>query len=241
VDDISEVSGEDRAVVCRCGLVCRKLSASAGAVCAILVAGSGLLLSHTGLRTVVNLSSYTELAVRLANSAVRAEDEVDPLSSAEAFSAFVAGYPALEGPVYRYDLEALRALRTEFIEIFAAAAGGNDVEAMNRMNALLIRHPVHPELVSHDDQRWHVHLARSGSICERYAAGAVIAISLIVSQYGVNRLGVCAIASCQRVFVDASPNQSRRYCADHAATKTNVTAIRRADNGTATRTATVAS
>jgi hypothetical protein len=174
----------------------------------------------------VNLSSYTELAVRLANSAVRAEDEPDPLSSAEAFGEFVAGYQALDGPVYRYDLEALRALRTEFIEIFAAAAGGNDVEAMRRMNALLIRHPVHPELVSHDDQRWHVHLAQSGSICERYAAGAVIAISLMVSQYGVNRLGMCVIASCHRVFVDASPNQSRRYCAFHAAARTNVTALR---------------
>jgi predicted RNA-binding Zn ribbon-like protein len=189
----------------------------------------------------VNLSSYTELAVRLANSAVRAEDEPDPLSSAEAFSAFVVGYPALDGPVTRYDLEALRELRTEFIEIFAAAAGGNDVGAMTRMNALLIRHPVHPELVSHDGQRWHVHLAQSGSICQRYAAGAVIAISLMVSQYGVNRLGVCVIASCSRVFVDASPNQSRRYCAAHATAKANVTAIRRAADAAPTRTTTVAS
>jgi predicted RNA-binding Zn ribbon-like protein len=189
----------------------------------------------------VNLSSYTELAVRLANSAVRGEDEPDPLSSAEAFTAFVAGYPALDGQVTSYDLEALRGLRTEFIEIFAAAAGGNDVEAMKRMNALLIRHPVHPELVSHDDQRWHVHLAQSGSICERYAAGAVIAISLMVSQYGVNRLGMCVIASCGRVFVDASPNQSRRYCAFHAAARTNVTAIRRAAGADSDRTDTVAS
>jgi predicted RNA-binding Zn ribbon-like protein len=174
----------------------------------------------------VNLTSYTELAVRLANSAVRDETEQDPLSGADAFSAFVAGYPALAGQVTRYDLEALRALRAELIEIFAAAAAGNDVEAMRRMNALLIRHPVHPELVSHDDHRWHVHLAQSGSICEQYAAGAVIAISLIVSQYGVNRLGICAIAACSRVFVDASPNQSRRYCAYHAAARTNVTALR---------------
>ncbi len=182
----------------------------------------------------MNLTSYTELAVRLANSAVRDEAEPDPLCSAEAFSEFVAGYSDLAGPATRYDLEALRALRAEFIEIFAAAAAGNDIEAMRRMNALLTRHPVHPELVSHDEQRWHVHLARSGSICERYAAGAVIAISLIVSQYGVNRLGVCAIASCRRVFVDASPNQSRRYCAYHAAARANVTALR---NGHAERSA----
>jgi predicted RNA-binding Zn ribbon-like protein len=179
----------------------------------------------------VNLTSYTELAVRLANSAARAEDEQDPLSNAETFSSFAAGYPSLTGQVTRYDLEALRALRTEFIEIFAAAAAGDDVTAMTRMNALLIRHPVHPELVSHDDHRWHVHLAQSGAICERYAASAVIAISLIVSQYGVNRLGVCAIASCCRVFVDASPNQSRRYCAHHAAPRTNVTALRGGRDG----------
>ncbi len=82
-------------------------------------------------------------------------------------------------------------------------------------------------MVSHDDQRWHVHLAPHGSVADQFAAGAVIGVALTVSLVGVNRLGVCAIASCPRVFLDASPGKSRRYCTEHAAAKGNVSTLRR--------------
>ncbi len=70
-----------------------------------------------------------------------------------------------------------------------------------------------------------LHLSETGSVADRYAAGAVIGLAMLVAQFGVNRLGVCTIASCHGVFIDASPNRSRRYCADHCTTRTNVTAI----------------
>jgi predicted RNA-binding Zn ribbon-like protein len=132
----------------------------------------------------------------------------------------------LSGQVTHADLEALRHLRAELGEIFTAAATGREHEAVRRMNALLVRCPIQPELVSHDDQRWHVHLAHAGSIADRFAAGAVIGLTLMVSQFGFGRLGTCSIASCARVFIDASPGRSRRYCAEHGATRANVAAIR---------------
>jgi hypothetical protein len=49
---------------------------------------------------------------------------------------------------------------------------------------------------------------------------------MLVSQFGLNHLGVCAIPSCHSVFADASPGRSSRYCADHCASKANVTAFR---------------
>jgi predicted RNA-binding Zn ribbon-like protein len=171
----------------------------------------------------VNLSCYAELAVRLANTAVQADGQPDALSTTvaceETFSDCIAA------PVSRRDLVVLQYLRAEFGAIFAAAAAGNDRAAVSRLNMLLIQFPVQPELVSHDEQRWHVHLARQGSASDRIAAGAVIGIALTISLYGVSRLGVCAIASCPRVFVDASPNQSRRYCAEHVA-RGNVSTLR---------------
>jgi predicted RNA-binding Zn ribbon-like protein len=107
---------------------------------------------------------------------------------------------------------------------------------MARMNALLVQFPVQPELVSHDDKRWHVHLAGHGSVADRFAAGAVIGVALTVSMLGVNRLGVCAIAACPRVFLDASPGKSRRYCSEHAPAKGNVSTLRRQSNGQPPRT-----
>ncbi len=126
------------------------------------------------------------------------------------------------GPVTRGDLDALRLLRAEFSQIFALAAGGSPQLAAGRLNALLIQHPVHPELVSHDSTTWHVHLADTGSLAGKFAAGAVFGLTLFLAQFGIDRLGVCTIAACPRVFLDASTNRSRRYCAEHGAARGNV-------------------
>jgi predicted RNA-binding Zn ribbon-like protein len=181
------------------------------------------------VRTVVNLSSYAELAVRLANTAVQAPGEPDPLGSVAACANALGD--CLTGPVTRRDLVVLQHLRDEFNAIFTAAARGADQDAMARMNALLVRFPIQPELVSHDDQRWHVHLASHGSVSDQFAAGAVIGVALTVSLVGVSRLGVCAIASCPRVFLNFSKGKSRRYCTEHTAAKGNVSALRRQPEG----------
>jgi predicted RNA-binding Zn ribbon-like protein len=173
----------------------------------------------------VDLTSYAELAVRLVNTAFRADDEADALGTTEAFRLFVADRPHLAGQITRYDLDVLRLLRAEFRRIFTAAAEGAETDAVECINALLIQHPVHPELVGHDTGRWHLHLSETGSVADRYAAGAVIGMAMLAAQLGVNRLGVCAIASCHGVFIDASTNRSRRYCADHCTARANVTAI----------------
>ena len=173
----------------------------------------------------MNLSSYAELAVRIANTAAQAPGEPDSLGTPAACASALGD--CLAGPVTRRDIVVLQHLRDEFAAIFTAAATGDDKGAIDRMNALLIQYPIQPELVSHDDQRWHVHLAPHGSVADRLAAGAIIGMALTVSMYGVNRLGVCAIASCRRVFIDSSPGRSRRYCTEHMTAKGNVSTLRR--------------
>ncbi len=174
----------------------------------------------------MNLSSYADLAVRLANTAVHDAAEPDPLSSPAACVGALSD--CLEGPVTRRDLDVLRYVRAEFLAIFRAAATGDDHRAMDRLNALLVQFPIHPEMAHHDDdQRWHVHLASQGSIGDRFAAAAIISVALTVSVVGVSRLGICAIASCGQVFIDASRGRSRRYCAEHAAARGNVSTLRR--------------
>jgi predicted RNA-binding Zn ribbon-like protein len=171
----------------------------------------------------VNLSSYAALAVRLANTAAHAPGEPDVLGSPSACAEALGD--CLAGPVTRRDLDVLRYVRSEFNAIFQAAATGEQQAAMDRLNALLVQFPIQPEMTNHDQSRWHVHLAAQGSAGDRFAAGAIIGVSLTVSGLGVSRLGVCAIASCPRVFIDASPGKSRRYCAEHAAARGNVSTL----------------
>jgi len=171
----------------------------------------------------VNLSSYAELAVRLANTAAQADGESDSLDSTTACQETFRD--CITVPVTRRDLTVLKYLRAEFAAIFTAAATGDAQDAIGRLNALLVQFPIQPELVNHDDQRWHVHLASHGSASDRFGAGAIIGMALTVSLYGVGRLGICAIAACPRVFIDSSPNKSRRYCAEHGA-RGNVSTLR---------------
>jgi predicted RNA-binding Zn ribbon-like protein len=183
-------------------------------------------MTHQQVRTGVNLTSYAELAVRLVNSAFPAHGDPDPLGATSDFRALVSDRPRLAAVATAFDLDALRALRAELGEVFTAAATGRDALATGRLNALLARSLVQPELVSHDDQPWHLHLAEHGSAADQYAAGAVIGLTLTVARHGLSRLGICSIASCHRVFIDASSNRSRRYCPEHGASRANVTTIR---------------
>ncbi|MGO8977855.1 MAG: CGNR zinc finger domain-containing protein [Streptosporangiaceae bacterium] len=185
----------------------------------------------------MNLTSYAGLAVCLVNTAIRADGEADPLGSADCFRALVADHPSLAGMVTRQDLDSLRLLRAELAAVFASALAGDEGAAMARLNALLIQHPVHPVLVSHDDERWHLHLAEVGSVADRYAAGAITGLAMFAAQYGTSRLEICAIVSCDRVFIDSSPNRSRRYCAEHCAARANVRAIRTPERAPGNRSA----
>lgn len=173
----------------------------------------------------MNLASFADLAVRLVNSGV-CDPEADPLRSCEAFRAFTAERSFSSAPVTQHDLDRLKLLRAGLAKVFTAAVDGDHQGAAATLNALLMVHPVHPELVQHDDQPWHVHLSESGSMTDRYSATAVIGLSLLVSGLGMERLGICAIASCEQVYIDGSKNKSRRYCREHSAAKGNVTALR---------------
>jgi hypothetical protein len=174
----------------------------------------------------VDLSSYAELAVRLVNTAVGVDSETDQLGSTDAFGAFVAGYPHLCGPWTHHDLDALRTLRTDLTAVFVAAAQRDHVIAAERVNALLVQYPIRPVLVRHDRSRWHMHLDESGSVADRYAAGAIFGLASVVAQFGPNHLGICAVPDCRSAYADAGPGRPGRYCMKHSVGK-NVTALRR--------------
>ncbi len=174
----------------------------------------------------MDLTSYAELAVRLVNSAAGVDSETDQLGSTDACRAFVGDYPLLRGPWTHHDLDALRMLRTELTAIFAAAAERDHATAAERLNALLVQYPVRPTLVRHDRSRWHLHLDASGSVSDRYAAGAITSVATTAAQFGMNHLGICAIPDCRAVFIDTSASRPGRYCIKHCASKANVTALR---------------
>ncbi|HZC41295.1 MAG TPA: CGNR zinc finger domain-containing protein [Streptosporangiaceae bacterium] len=169
----------------------------------------------------MDLTSYAELAVRLVNAGGSGG-----LATPAAYLELTADRPHLGGPVTPADLDSLRLLRDELAQVFALAAGGAGPEAVGLLNALLARHPVHPQVSGHDGQPWHLHLCDSGSPADRYGAGAVFGLTAVVTTLGPGALRVCAAASCPVAFIDSSPDGSGRQCPRHGRPRAIVTSLR---------------
>ena len=162
----------------------------------------------------MDLNSYAELAVRLVNTAGGGGEGGDRLVSLDGLRDLVADRQHLNTGVTRHDLEALRMLRGEFREFFEACSRGDGEDAAQGLNALLMQHPVHPQLSGHDGQAWHVHYTESGSVADKYAAGAVMGLAVVLSDLGLDRFGLCQAAGCQGVFIDYGRERARFYCSE---------------------------
>src|SRR6201995_3251225 len=143
---------------------------------------------HSGVSR-VDLSSYAELAVRLVNTASLGHEGGDLLASMDGLRSLVADREHLSHGITRADLDALRMLRDEFRGFFVACSQGNGADAAERLNEVLIQYPVHPVLSGHDGQAWHGHYTESGSMSDKYAAGAAMGLAVRLADLGLERFG----------------------------------------------------
>jgi predicted RNA-binding Zn ribbon-like protein len=79
----------------------------------------------------------------------------------------------------------------------------------------------------HDPSNLHMHVTnRASSVAELLIAESLMGLANLVCDLGATRLGICSGTRCDNVFVDTSPNQSRRYCSDRCSSRANVAAFR---------------
>jgi CGNR zinc finger len=95
------------------------------------------------------------------------------------------------------------------------------------LNELLADAEITPHLTAHNGQPWHLHYSRpEATVLARVRATTAFAVAMLVSEYGMDRHGVCAAAGCARVYADTSRNASRRYCSAACANRSAVAAHR---------------
>ena len=133
----------------------------------------------------------------------------------------------LHGQVVERDAMTLRRFQKELRPVFEASNARDEASVVEQLNALLAKHPVTPYIAGHEPGKWHMHVAdRSSSVAELLVAESLMGLSTLVCDLGATRLGVCDATPCTNVFVDTSPNQSRRYCSDRCSSRANVAAYR---------------
>jgi predicted RNA-binding Zn ribbon-like protein len=173
----------------------------------------------------VDFLRYAERAASLVNASLDDEDGLRGL---------LGDRPWLAERVTGSDVRALRRLQRDLRPVFEATQAHHQEEdqeevvaVVDRLNDLLQRHPVSPFISGHDATSWHLHIAeRDAPVAETLAAEGLMGLAVVVCDLGADRFGVCAATGCRKVFVDTSPNRSRRYCSERCASRANVAAFR---------------
>jgi predicted RNA-binding Zn ribbon-like protein len=125
------------------------------------------------------------------------------------------------------DAIVLRRFQRELRPVFEASAKGDVSGVISGLNELMEKHPITPMISDHAPGDLHLHVAtRTASVSELLIGESLLGLSTLVCDLGPTRLGVCAGTKCDNVFVDTSPNQSRRYCSDRCSSRANVAAYR---------------
>ncbi|HET6699654.1 MAG TPA: CGNR zinc finger domain-containing protein [Nocardioidaceae bacterium] len=170
---------------------------------------------------------YAERAAELVNA---------ELDDADALVALLGDSRVwLHEQVVDRDVSALRRFQRDLRPVFESSNTGDEQAVVEQLNALLAKHPVTPYIAGHGPG-WHMHVAdRSSSVAELLIAESLMGLSTLVCDLGATRLGVCDASPCTHVFVDTSPNQSRRYCSDRCSSRANVAAYRARQKASAAR------
>ena len=161
---------------------------------------------------------YAEASAALLNA-----DLADPA----ALVAHLADRNWLHPSVTPGDVAELREFQVALRPVFEASEAGEVSAVVTRLNDLLARHPITPMISEHDPDHLHMHVAnRAASVAELLVGESLMGLATLVCDLGATRLGVCHASPCTHVFVDTSPNQSRRYCSDRCSSRANVKAYR---------------
>jgi predicted RNA-binding Zn ribbon-like protein len=132
------------------------------------------------------------------------------------------------------DCMLLRKFQRELRPVFEASAAGDAQGVVDTMNELMVRHPITPQISAHDPAHLHIHAAsKTQSVAELLVGESLLGLANLVCDLGPTRLGLCAAAPCSNVYVDTSPNHSRRYCSDRCSSRANVAAYRARQKATA--------
>jgi predicted RNA-binding Zn ribbon-like protein len=166
----------------------------------------------------VDFLRYAESSAALLNA---------ELPDLDALVAHLEGREWLARQVNDRDLAVLRRFQRELRPAFEASELDDAQGVVDVLNALLEKHPLTPRIADHDPANLHLHVAnKAASVADLVVGESLLGLATLVCDFGPTRLGVCAATPCTNVYVDTSPNQSRRYCSERCSSRANVAAYR---------------
>lgn len=121
------------------------------------------------------------------------------------------------------ELRSVRELRPRLRRIWH----GDEKAVVKIVNELLRESRALPQLVTHDNEPYHLHATPfNAPLATRMAVEAAMAFVDVVRTGELSRLRVCEYPGCGNVVVDLSKNRSKRFCDAGCGNRAAVTAYR---------------
>ncbi|WEB40728.1 CGNR zinc finger domain-containing protein [Streptomyces yunnanensis] len=147
----------------------------------------------------------------------------EPPCTPEEFAArCLAAGMAIDRPVGAGDLAEILDFLPRWLAVADADTHGQRAALVN---ALLASSAGHPRVTDHADGGWHIHYRDDGLGLGAVVRAVVsVGTALHLTGRGMDRLGRCALAECDRVYADFTRGGRQRYCSHACA---NRDAVRR--------------
>jgi predicted RNA-binding Zn ribbon-like protein len=130
------------------------------------------------------------------------------------------------------ELRAMRGLRSTLRDLLSATRD----DAAGLVNGVLRDLDVHPQLVRHDAEDWHVHLVGADAPLAQWVLGDTAwAMIDLIREDELSRIAVCADATCDGLVLDLSRNRSRKFCSTRCANRNATAAFRSRQRASASR------
>jgi predicted RNA-binding Zn ribbon-like protein len=166
----------------------------------------------------VDFLRYAEASAALLNA---------DLSDVDGLVAYLGERGWLQERATDRDCMQLRKFQRELRPVFEAGEADQVADVVGGLNELMAQYPITPRISDHEQHHLHLHVAtENASVAELLVGESLLGLANLVCDLGPDRLGVCAATPCTQVFVDTSPNRSRRYCSERCSSRTNVAAFR---------------
>lgn len=130
-------------------------------------------------------------------------------------------------PVRSEDVEIARSLRKSLRTVFELAREQKAQDAAALLNEQLRISGAKPR-ISWLHGPYHLHFESMEDGCAHWLATmTTMGLAFVLIEFGTERFGICASASCQKAFIDTSKNKSKRYCSEACAHRESVAAFRK--------------
>ncbi|QJD82686.1 CGNR zinc finger domain-containing protein [Cohnella herbarum] len=125
------------------------------------------------------------------------------------------------------DVENVRALRKSLRTAFELAKEQKAQDIAVLLNERLRLSGATPRISWHHGP-YHLHFESAEDGCAHWlATTTAMGLAFVLIEFGTERFGICASASCQKAYIDTSKNKSKRYCSEACAHRESVAAFRK--------------